>query len=1260
MNFATLYALLELKDQFTGPLAAISANSDAATLMIANNMSRIGVAAQAAQKEVEAFSGANLLQQATAMADAIANIGGVSKLTADEQASVNQVMTDFITKADLMGTEVPEQFRLIQAATAEAQVPLAAFSDTFKELLATAGLAIGAGAFAEAIAGAVEFGSSLEHLSIATGISTDQLQQLNYAAVQFNVPLQSLAMSIDRMQKNIETGAPVVKKAFDDLGLSLSAIKTMAPDQVLLAVSDAASKIPDHMRAVNDVMAIFGRTSPEMIALVLSNINNLTDGTQVMSESTVKALDELDSSWAKLKLGIETSIGDILGRIQTIPGVINVAVRLVMAPGAGPSDTVTWLDVKNNIDQATESAGKDTDAMGAAAAASLKWGTTLGSTVDSLKDAERESQAMTAEVNKHIAAVEGLESVYSGAKLQESIENTTIAITAIGGASKVAADALPALTKQLQAWQAAGVALNPVLQAVLDRGEQMAADADEAKLTAQFWQQVSAAVDEATGVDKERQMLVLAEAVTDLGGAASLTKDQTAFFDEKIKALKVSSDELNPVLQDVTTNFWSEQAALNAMNAELDKLAAKPLSSMFPDMKSGAQSLIDYNKYLNSTMQTTNEWDKGLTAVGKDFQVLASVSTGTMSTIAADLGKATAALKNFGDSIGSIGAVLTDKSGKPILDASGLTQIDWGKTIGGLTGVIGAFISLGSWLTSVIGGADKTQKALQALGAAFQTPYTATGNTFAANAEALKELQGQATLTMVGLGELLKGIDEGGTNATTALTTLKNLLPSIETNFSLSQATAADLFKTIKTGGADSSAALTDLDQMVTDFQNQAATTSGIWSPQFQALIQQSQQLGQNVASITAALKTQAANATTGLNQALGVTAAAYTAAAADQTTIATSKTAADIQKATDDLAVQQNIIQATQIKTQASASGLAAAAVAAVDANMKAGMSFVDAAKAAEPAIEGLKQQLQATGFQGSAAFTLLSNEADLLTDKVAGPAITAVEGYTEAMVSLANTGSLTQDAFTGLESQIGSTYATLIAQGKNGQAVLAAMQPDLQAAWQAEQQYGFTADDATQKLIDQGVQAGLVGEKQKSATDQMIDALNKIVDLLQQTVQGMTGPNGIAAAATSAATTMNRSFGSVTGPKIYGVPAGADAASTTPADVTVADIPLSTVTKSGLIWVRAGYDYVGGVPKGASGDVGGASTTTSPLAGSNGGGQMTIGGDTYQITVTGADDPQKTADAVVDAIVTSGSRRTLLTNQGVVPILQARGLVS
>ncbi len=195
----------------------------------------------------------------------------------------------------------------------------------------------------------------------------------------------------------------------------------------------------------------------------------------------------------------------------------------------------------------------------------------------------------------------------------------------------------------------------------------------------------------------------------------------------------------------------------------------------------------------------------------------------------------------------------------------------------------------------------------------------------------------------------------------------------------------------------------------------------------------------------------------------------------------------------------QQRIVETTKVHSQAAADAMSGAFLGAITAEMGAGKSFIDAIRDQSAGVKLLSNQMFDSGLSGSAAFQQINDMVTMASDAVAGPALAAIEGYTQGVIGLSTAGVLTQDEFSGLEDQIGTTATKLEGLGYAHDEVLAAMQGDLQAAWEAQQKYGFSLDATTQALVDEGVQAGLVGEQHKSTSDKMLDLTQRMTDAVE-----------------------------------------------------------------------------------------------------------------------------------------------------------------
>lgn len=383
-----------------------------------------------------------------------------------------------------------------------------------------------------------------------------------------------------------------------------------------------------------------------------------------------------------------------------------------------------------------------------------------------------------------------------------------------------------------------------------------------------------------------------------------------------------------------------------------------------------------------------------------------------------------------------------------------------------------------------------------------------------------------------------------------------------------------DVFSAIEQGMFTSAQAAKVLDDNWASFVKTGSDGVGLLAPALVQIEQLNEQFGTGSKAIADYQAAQVTAASTGIAASLKITGDAYTKLAADQQKLAdtltslvpeqpvdpaTIKQIFDLQK---DMALQQQLIDATGVHSQAAAAGISGALVGIVDANLKAGQSFITAVRGVAPAVAAFQQQLDATGYSGGAAFDFISQEVKLANDAIAGPAITAVEGYTSAIVGLSNVGMLTQETFGGLASQITGTFNSLIGQGKDAHAVLVAMAPDLQVLWEEQNKFGLKVDDGTQALIDQAKAAGLVGETHKSSTEQMVDALNHMSDVLDKiavkwgAIGGPAGPlNGLAQPMPGVAEGSGTRFLDVQPQS--GQVAGGGAAAATPTTTTVTIAP-------------------------------------------------------------------------------------------------------
>lgn len=211
----------------------------------------------------------------------------------------------------------------ITAETAQFNKGLADINSSVQGFTSTLG-AIGgalAGIFAASeIAGAVEhvgeLADHLEDLAKKSGLTTEAVQALDFAAKQSGSSFDNISAALAIMSKNLVGGKDGIVKALADMGLSLAVIRAMTPDQAFIAIGAAIAQIPDPMRRSADAMALFGRQGATLLPVLTSDLAGLTaharEAGLVIGDETVAAGNRLHDKLTELHTRIQTLTADAI------------------------------------------------------------------------------------------------------------------------------------------------------------------------------------------------------------------------------------------------------------------------------------------------------------------------------------------------------------------------------------------------------------------------------------------------------------------------------------------------------------------------------------------------------------------------------------------------------------------------------------------------------------------------------------------------------------------------------------------------------------------------------------------------------------------------------------------------------------------------------------------------------------------------------------------------------------------------------------
>jgi exonuclease VII small subunit len=185
--------------------------------------------------------------------------------------------------------------------------------------------------------------------------------------------------------------------------------------------------------------------------------------------------------------------------------------------------------------------------------------------------------------------------------------------------------------------------------------------------------------------------------------------------------------------------------------------------------------------------------------------------------------------------------------------------------------------------------------------------------------------------------------------------------------------------------------------------------------------------------------------------------------------------------------------------------------AQATFGALLDGGKSVTEALAEMAPGLQEIQKILKATGVEATGFLGQILGWQDIVTNNKG--VFDALSGTLDLLKGLNNAGALTQDAFTALAGNIDEAFLDLTVSGVSATDAIKLMQPELQEIWELQKDFGFAVDDATQKLLDQGVAAGEVGEKHRSVQEQMLDLQKQELAVLTAigTAFGVTLPDAI-----------------------------------------------------------------------------------------------------------------------------------------------------
>ena len=221
---------------------------------------------------------------------------------------------------EIVSTE--HSLRELEAAAAASNVTLTKVSQTFgkisdasgKVAQATKGISTAAGGALAGIAGlaykSVQAADDLNTLAKQTGLSTAELQKMQYASDLIDVSVDSITGAMTKMKKNMTSTSKDTQAAFQRIGVSVQDSNGQLRDAttVFYEVLEGLSHVANETERDTLAMQLFGRSADELAGIVDDGGAALRElGTEaeqlglIMDQQTLDSLNNVNDSIDKMK-----------------------------------------------------------------------------------------------------------------------------------------------------------------------------------------------------------------------------------------------------------------------------------------------------------------------------------------------------------------------------------------------------------------------------------------------------------------------------------------------------------------------------------------------------------------------------------------------------------------------------------------------------------------------------------------------------------------------------------------------------------------------------------------------------------------------------------------------------------------------------------------------------------------------------------------------------------------------------------------------
>jgi hypothetical protein len=250
-----------------------------------------------------------------------ANFSQYKAAVGDAQTQLKGFVADADTAADRLATltsDAPAGMDKLAHATKGARDETNWFGEVVNDVQRRIVGLFAVDQIAEFALHAADAGAALVSMSATTGMTVEELQQLDYIAGQTGTTLQALVGASENLALRLGRGDPGVASALDDLHISLEQFRAADPYDRLVLISQGMAGIKSETDQSRISYELFGRSWKDVQTSILANMDELGKHAQTMSKDQAQALDDAEKAWKGFYQGVVTWTGKAIAEIDKL------------------------------------------------------------------------------------------------------------------------------------------------------------------------------------------------------------------------------------------------------------------------------------------------------------------------------------------------------------------------------------------------------------------------------------------------------------------------------------------------------------------------------------------------------------------------------------------------------------------------------------------------------------------------------------------------------------------------------------------------------------------------------------------------------------------------------------------------------------------------------------------------------------------------------------------------------------------------------